>query len=92
MKRTYAVAWASGLIELRADVPDGACVICSGPDKAVSKFMEITARHGKGKAAGQLLVPGVPEAANQSAGMDALIAHMQWLKQSVPAGVQMGGR
>lgn len=77
-----AWCWASGLIEigdaLPADKPDGsgALQIATGPKYALRSQVEVMARHGRGEGAGKLLVPGVPEAADQSAAFEALSA---WL-------------
>lgn len=38
----------------------------------------VSARHGHTQ--GVLLVPGVPEAADQAAGMDAVLAFRKWLR------------
>lgn len=74
-----AYCYASGLIEFGRKVPDGALEITRGPAKTVRNLMIATARHGYGRSAGKLLVPGVPEAPNQSAGLDALLAFRRWL-------------
>lgn len=87
-KKVFAVVWASGLIQFKDSVPEGACVLCEGPEKAVRDFVEVTARHGWEK--GVLLVPGVPEAKNQHEGMTALLKHRTWIGKSLPAGVSIG--
>ena len=87
-KKVFAVAWANGLIEFKGSVPKGACVLCRGPEKAVREFVGVTSRHGHKQ--GVLLVPGVPEAKDQSAAMDALLQHREWLSSRLPAGVSIG--
>lgn len=73
-----AWCWASGLIEigdeLPADSPDGsgAIEIARGPAYALIAAMEVAARHGYQR--GELLVPGVPEAATEREKGDALVA------------------
>lgn len=73
-----AWCWASGLIEIGdavpADKPDGsgALQIATGPKYALKARVGVMARHGRGDGAGQLLVPGVPEASDQDEAMDAL--------------------
>ena len=87
-KTVFAVVWASGLIELKGSVPKGACVLCKGPEKSVRKFVDVTSRHAHKQ--GVRLVPGVPEAKDQSAAMDALLQHREWLSSRLPAGVLIG--
>lgn len=85
--RWYAWCWASGLIEMGPKAPParrdggGAIVIASGPMRALQEAIGVLARHGQGKSAGKLLVPGVPEAANQAAGATALAAWLKWCGQ-----------
>lgn len=74
-----AYCWASGLIQFGARTPPGAIVIARGSASLVRPIVETAARHGH--EAGVLLVPGVPEAADQQQGGDALELFMLWLKQ-----------
>lgn len=71
-----AYAWGSGLIEFGNTLPDGALPIAVATDEQQAERMkaaiEVLARHGKGASKGKLLVPGIPEAANQREGMKAL--------------------
>lgn len=85
----HAVCWATGEIEFVLDIPEGAAVMASGPHDELVSFIGVTARHGYGGGEGKLFVPGVPEAANQSEGMDALMAHLAWIKKSAPEGVNV---
>lgn len=68
-----AYAWASGRIDFGRKVPDGALCIATGPAKTLRSTIEVLARHGYGKSEGVLLVPGIPEASSQAAGILALI-------------------
>jgi len=83
----YAWCWASGLIEMGPTAPStkrdggGAIVIASGPMRALQEAIGLRARHGQGKSAGKYLVPGVPEATDQTAGADALSAWLNWCGQ-----------
>jgi len=83
MKTTTAYAWASGLIEFttpkrRKTVPCGALPIITGPDKVARGVIECMARLSyKGKP----LVPGVPEADNQTEACNALIAFARECKK-----------
>lgn len=67
----YAFAWSSGLIQIGPKVPDGALPIMKGRKALVEKRMSARARHAYD---GSLLVPGVPEAADEIEAVDALKA------------------
>lgn len=93
-----AYCYASGLIEFGRKVPDGALPIARGPAKKLREFIEPLARHGYSthKVNGRptripgsetLLVPGVPEAPSQHAGLDALMAFKKWIRSHAPDGV-----
>lgn len=73
-----AYCWATGLIEFGRTMPDGAIEVARGGAKKLREVVDVCARHGKGKGAGQLLVPGVPEACSQQAKGDALFAWLKW--------------
>jgi hypothetical protein len=90
MNKAFAVVWASGLVEVKDTVPKGAVCLADGPRPAVEKLMVATCRHGTGKSEGKLLAPGVVEAPNEAAAMDALMGHAEWLKRtSLPRGVRI---
>lgn len=74
--RAVAFAWASGLIEFGLSVPKGALPIASGPVKVLRDKIGVAARHAY--TPNELLVPGVPEADNQKAGLAALAAWIDW--------------
>ncbi len=82
-----AWCWASGLIEIGDEAPvdrvggAGAIVIARGPKASLEGCLNVVARHGQGKSAGQLLVPGVPEAEGQQAKGDALAMWLDWCRQ-----------
>lgn len=71
MAKITAYAWASGLIEFGAKVPEGALPIISGEGVRVRELIDVWARHSR--TTDQLLVPGVPEAASQHEGCNALM-------------------
>jgi len=74
-----AYCWASGEIKFvpaGEHVPDGAVVFAKGGKNKLCTRILACARHGY--KPGVLLVPGVPEAKDQSAAMDALIAWTRW--------------
>ena len=79
-----AWCWASGLIEIGDTLPPdapgggGAIEIARGPKYALKGQIGALARHGKGASAGELLVPGVPEAESQRAKGDALAQWLAW--------------
>jgi len=84
LRPQVAWCWASGLIEIGDAMPEpgpdggGAIKIASGPKANLKARLEVVARHGYGEGAGQLLVPGVPEADGQQAKGDALAAWLKW--------------
>lgn len=73
---TMSFAWEAGLIEFGDTLPDGALPIATAANEQQARKMresvEVLARHGKGASKGKLLVPGIPEAANQREAMKAL--------------------
>lgn len=75
---TYAYCWQSGLIEFGTEVPEGAIRMVSGADQAVRDLMLATARLAHDNET--LLVPGVPEALDEEAKLDALDRFLQWLR------------
>lgn len=89
----YAFCFASGLIEFGRRIPSGALPIARGPARPLRDFIEGTARHGyrtrkvkgrptKVRGSDHLLVPGVPEAPDQSAGLEALRRYRNWIAKS----------
>lgn len=71
MKSTItAYCWASGLIEFGNTLPEGALPIVTGSEKRVHDVVTVLARHAYN---GDLLVPGIPEAASQDEGREALV-------------------
>ncbi|HDC2134444.1 TPA: host nuclease inhibitor protein [Salmonella enterica] len=71
MKPTItAYCWASGLIEFGHTLPEGALPIVTGSEKQVREEVEVLARHAYN---GELLVPGIPEAASQDEAREALV-------------------
>ncbi|EKB8407002.1 host nuclease inhibitor protein [Salmonella enterica] len=71
MKPTItAYCRASGLIEFGHTLPEGALPIVTGSEKKVREEVEVLARHAYN---GELLVPGIPEAASQNEALEALV-------------------
>lgn len=96
----YAYCYASGLIEFGRRVPSGALPIARGRSTALRAFICGKARHGydtrlvKGRptkipGTDCLLVPGIPEASDQTAGLDAFQAWCGWIGEKPPVGVFM---
>ena len=77
-----AWCWASGVIGFGEVAPKGSAVFARGPDRALRAIVDVVARHAYPPNQGQLLVPGVPEAKTQKAGMDALLAFEEWCAKS----------
>ncbi len=70
MKPTItAYCWASGLIEFGNTLPEGALPIVTSSEKNVRDVVGVLARHAYN---GDLLVPGIPEAADQNEAREAL--------------------
>lgn len=82
-----AFCWASGLIQFGRKLPDGAIEVARGESKALRDAIDVRARHGKGKSAGMLLVPGVPEAKDQVEAGNALAAWLKWCAEHPRLGV-----
>lgn len=86
---TYAYCYASGEIEIGPRVPLGALAIARGREDALRDLMCVASRHAYDGET--LLVPGVPEAPDQIAGVDALKAWCNWLAQRETEGVEILG-
>lgn len=69
-------AWASGLIEIGNRCPRGALTVARAPEDLLKRSL-VAARLGYD---GEHIVPGVPEAPDGSAAVDALIAFRQQVK------------
>ena len=67
-----AYTYASGEICIGAEVPDGALPLGEGTPTEMNNALAGTAR--KSRTGGLWLVPGIPEADDQGAAMDALLA------------------
>ncbi|EKB8601796.1 host nuclease inhibitor protein [Salmonella enterica] len=65
-----AYCWASGLIEFGNTLPEGVLPIVTGSEKRVRDVVTVLARHAYN---GDLLVPGIPEAASQDEAREALV-------------------
>lgn len=94
----HAYCYASGEIGFGRSIPDGALPMARGPAKALKPFIEVKSRHGyksrivKGRlkkipGTDVLLVPGIPEAPDQDAGLDALHAFLGWIGPHAPKGI-----
>lgn len=75
-----AYCYATGRIEFGRTCPDGAIEMARGPAEALRKLISATARLAYDNVT--LLVPGVPEAPNETAAYDALVLHLRWLKRN----------
>jgi hypothetical protein len=76
---TYAYCFASGQIEFGTRIPDGALPLGRGRSRIVREVIEATARRAYDGET--LLVPGIPEAPDQAAALDALLAFRSWIGQ-----------
>ena len=86
-----AYCYANGVIKFRSaklGLPKGALPIVRGPGKIVREGVSSKARHGyDGKT---LLVPGVPEAPDQFAGVEALKQFNAWAVPIIEAQITKG--
>lgn len=88
MTPMLAWCWASGLIEIGEMAPEdkadgsGCIVFASGPEAFLKGAVTVMAREGQGASTGQLLIPGVPEAEDKIAAVDALKAWVAWAAKS----------
>lgn len=80
-----AWSWATGLIECGDAMPaldadgGGAIQVASGPKSELNLALGVLARHGYKH--GVRLVPGVPEAPNETAAGDALAEWLKWCQK-----------
>lgn len=87
-KTHYAFCYASGHIDFGTQIPKGCLPIANGPRAKLIEFMDGVARHDyDGKT---LLVPGIPEAPNDTAKLDALQRFTAWISEPphLPEGVE----
>lgn len=83
-----AYCWANGLIGFGRACPEGAIEIARGPARPLRSLIERTSRVSRHDNQ-TLFVPGVPEAPNQDAGLEALRLHLRWLKRSPPENIEI---
>jgi hypothetical protein len=77
-RKIYAVCDRRGVIEFADTVEDGMLLVARGYPRQLRDLIDATSRHAyDGKT---LLVPGVPEAANDDAALDALLRHRAWIE------------
>lgn len=82
----HAYCFASGQIEFGEKIPSGALPIARGPKKPLMEWLDGVSRHAYDGET--LLVPGIPEAPDQSAALDALKRFTLWASKSAPEGVE----
>ncbi|USQ50103.1 host nuclease inhibitor protein [Serratia marcescens] len=88
--KTFAYAWASGLIQFGKTVPEGALPIISGQEDDVKNILIAISRHSRTND--DLLVPGVSEAANQHLALDAFIKFSDWARRDYAQLMKKKGR
>jgi hypothetical protein len=77
------VCWRCGTVRVEKARIDGGIVLIKGPRKELERRLEVLARHAYD---GQtLLVPGVPEADDDEAALDAVFAFQELLSRSARA-------
>lgn len=80
-----AYCYATGQIQFGTVTPRGCIRIATGDDKPLRDLIEGTARLAYDNRT--LLVPGVPEAPNETAKIRALHRYVRWITKSLPRGV-----
>jgi hypothetical protein len=83
---TIAYCYQSGEIGFAESLPTGVLPIAKGPDKALRDFIGGVSRHAYDGET--LLVPGIPEAEDESKALDALLAFSTRISKGVPEGVE----
>lgn len=76
-KLYYAYCWKSGLIQIGESVPTGAVYLAADSRSRLRKVISVLARHAykkPGQKRQPLLVPGIPEASDLDAAMNAVDA------------------
>ena len=80
-----AFCWASGQIGFGRETPKGALPFAKGRPRVLRPFVDAVARHAyDGKT---LLVPGIPEAPNQTDAGEALERFIEWLATHPRGGI-----
>lgn len=87
---TIAYCYRSGHIEFGNALPAGALPLAHGKDKLVRQHISVTARLAYDNKT--LLVPGIPEAKDDSEARAALVAHLRWLKKRERKGFKVAIR
>ena len=95
MRPQVAWCWATGLIEIGDAMPAGAILVATGPKCELQSKVAVVARTTR-TGPRQLLVPGVPEAANEAQARKALGDWLAWCAKSngtkYAAGVTFAGQ
>ena len=68
-------AWASGILEIGSRLPEGALPVARGRKAEMETIQQRARLAYDGET---WLVPGIPEAHNQAAAVDALLAFKAW--------------
>ena len=82
----FAFCYASGQIGFGVEIPFGALPIAKGPDRALRDWLDGVSRHAYDGET--LLVPGIPEAPDQSVALDALKRFTLWAGKGAPKSVE----
>lgn len=84
-KQIRAYVWSKGRIDFGTRVPKGAIAIAKGPERRLRRIIMAIARWSypsKPGAGDEVpLVPGIPEARNDTARLDALFKFCQQVKE-----------
>lgn len=81
MSQAIAYTYTEGVIRFARKCPRGALPIAYGDKARLREVIEVIARHGY--TPGVLLVPGMPEAPNQEAALEALMLFQDRVAQTM---------
>lgn len=84
MASTFYYVWRSGLIETGRSVPKGAILLFRSTRERTER-VSARARHGRTRR-DELVVPGVPEAADDAAAREAVEQFIRWIVYDQPPG------
>lgn len=91
IQKLKAFCFRSGLLQVALEVPKGALELASAPDEVLTDAIVGSARLDYTNE--QWLVPGVPEAADDDAALDAVFAYRDHLNKSIGFRLaEQGGR
>lgn len=80
-RKIYAICDRRGVIEFADAVEEGMLPVARGYPRQLRELIDATSRHAYDGET--LLVPGIPEAEDDDAALDALLAYRRWIEARV---------